>query len=417
MKENRVQKRKVGRRLRWAAVATLLGLIWAAPEARAGDLANIVKDLYDGDGILLADPPPGSPFPTHEPHFLASSLQGLDNLNQAIAANVGFFSFNSSVVGYRLDVETGEPIRITESLGPILSERATTLGHKKLDITFTYTRVEHTQFEGEDLDDLFLILEHEDVNGDGIKGPLGNPLEFELDEIRVDLDLKIRQDIYAFIFTYGLLEEVDVGIVIPFVTTEATATAFASLVDNSPNFPNPHVFDPTKDPPADKTGGTKSGIGDVILRGKWNFLRDDEKWPDAAVLAQFTFPSGDDDNLLGTGELFFQVLGVVSKTYGRFTPHLTLGHEVSSDHELNNVRYGAGTEISFGEKLTAAVDFLGRWEYDGDGIGDDRVDIGLGARWSFGPNAYLVGAVLFPINDDDGLQADVIWTLGVELTF
>ena len=63
-------------------VGLILFVVWAiaSPElASAGGLKDTVKDLYGGDGILLAPPPPGG-F-NHAPHFQAASLQGLDDLS------------------------------------------------------------------------------------------------------------------------------------------------------------------------------------------------------------------------------------------------------------------------------------------------------------------------------------------------
>ncbi len=124
----------------------MMTLMWESPSARAGSLKNVVKDLYGGNGIVLQPSPP--PFFSHAPHFTASSLQGLETLNTGLTSNLGFFAFNSTVAGFAFDIERGIPVRTTESLGPLLAERAPTLGAGKLNLAFAYTRLDFKRFQG-----------------------------------------------------------------------------------------------------------------------------------------------------------------------------------------------------------------------------------------------------------------------------
>jgi len=103
--------------------------------ADAADLKNAIRNLHGGQGILLEPLP--LPFPSQESRFQASSLQRLDQLNSQLTSAIGVPSFNSSVTGFTFDIECGVPVRTTESLGTLLTERATTLGARKLDLTFT----------------------------------------------------------------------------------------------------------------------------------------------------------------------------------------------------------------------------------------------------------------------------------------
>ena len=111
---------------------------WQPSNAGAGGVRDVVKDLYGGDGITLLDV--GGPF-SHSAHFTASASGGLDDLNTALISNVGGFAINSIVTGFTFDFERGVPVRTTESLGPFLGERATTLGAGKLNLALTYTRI------------------------------------------------------------------------------------------------------------------------------------------------------------------------------------------------------------------------------------------------------------------------------------
>jgi len=410
-------------RLKVVLMLLAVAAIGVSPKlAGAGGLQDTIKNLYGGDGILLAPPPPGG-F-SHAPHFQAASLQGLDRLSGALSSGLGVLALSSSVTGFTFDIERGVPVRTTESLGPLLAERAPTLGARKLNVAFSYTHLDFKRFEGSRLNDLTLTLGHDDSNADGRLGPPPPFFDFELDQIRVDLDLKIKQDVFAFFATYGLTRSWDVGVVLPIVRNRLRAVANATIIDNSPTT-NAHFFDtvPGSDQPRSTGGGEKTGIGDVIVRSKYNFLRNYESWPDLSVLGQIKLPTGDQDNLLGTGETNFLALLIASRSFGPgsetrwLTPHLNLGFEWSTRSEENNLRYIVGVDARVLPNLSLATDLLGRWRPQGNGIGDSILDIALGAKWN-PVGTFLVNAgVQLPLNRNEGLRANIIWMVGLEYTF
>jgi len=405
----------------------LMALCWTllagtAPIAQAGGLADVISDLYGGDGLRLSVI---SGF-GHDAHFTDATFAGLDNLGSALAAGVGQLSFNSPVAGYTLDLETGEPVPVTDSLGPLLGERATTLGEKRLNVGFTYTHVRYTHFEGSKLSNQALVFAHPDSNMDGRLGPPPAFTTFELDTVRVEINLEIEQEIYALFMNYGLSEDTDVGFIFPVVHTRVHADAFAVVDEAAPG--SPHLFDPSLNPPppgepffdgqASSNGGAATGVGDVVLRVKRNFVRDHETKPDMAIGGQVVLPTGDEDDLLGTGETRLQAMFIVSKPGDEITPHVNLGYDlVPGDPERNSVRYIAGFDTQLFEGVTGALGVLGRWEHDGDGIGDMPVDMAIGTKWELSDGAILNGNILLPLNKDDGLRAEIIWTVGFEKTF
>ena len=406
-----MRMRRKGWRVAILTVA-LLGLPAGLRVAEAQGLKDAVKSLYGGDGILLR--PTRPPFPSHAPHFTVTSLQGLDQLNQAISSNLGIVSLNSTASGFTLDIERGVPVRSTENLGPLLAERAPTLGAKKLNLGLFYTRADFKRLAGKDLDDLTLVFTHEDVNGDGT---LGTP-EFELDQIDVDLDVDLSQDIVALFATYGITNSWDVSAVIPIVHTRMHVTGIARIVRNSSISRFVHNFDPQGDQPVDTAGGDATGIGDILLRSKYHFYRSQSAWPDLAVAGQVKLPTGDEDDLLGTGETNFLGLLVASRTYGRFTPHVNAGYEATTgSSEENVVRYVVGADAALHPRLTLAADVLGRWAPERSGNGAHIVDFAVSTKWNVWRSLLLDAAVQVPINKDEGLRADFIWTVGVEYTF
>ncbi len=388
---------------------------WQPPSAGAGGVKDVVTDLYGGDGITLLDV--GGPF-SHSAHFTASASGGLEDLNTSLISNVGAFAFNSIVTGFTFDIERGVPVRTTESLGPLLGERAPTLGAGKLNLALTYTRIDFKRFEGTSLDDLQLTFLHDDVNGDGVRGPLGTPFDFETDQVQVDLDLKLELDVLALFATYGVTRTWDVGIVVPIIHSRARAVANATIIENAVVNPGLHQFDPVnQDAPRSKIDREKTGLGDVILRTKYNFLRKQPGWPDLAAIGQIKFATGDEEDLLGTGETNFLALLVASRDFDKFNSHVNLGYELTTDSERNNLRYVAGFDVQAHPRLTVAVETLGRWEPNGDNIGDHLVDLALGAKWNPFGSFVLGTSFLVPLNRDEGLRPNFAWTIGIEQTF
>src|SRR5215467_12083642 len=98
-----------------------IGLCGYSTVAAASGVKNVVKDLYGGNGILLAPTPP--PFPNHAPHFAADSQTALNDLSNTLTSNIGLFAFNSTSSGFTFDPERGIPLRTEDSLGPLLAER------------------------------------------------------------------------------------------------------------------------------------------------------------------------------------------------------------------------------------------------------------------------------------------------------
>lgn len=408
-----------------------------APSVEASDLKNTIRNIYGSQGILLEPSP--LPFFTQESRFQASSLQGLDQLNTQLTSAIGLPSFSSSVTGFTFDLERGIPIRTTESLGPLLTERATTLGARKLDVTLAYTRLNFTKLQGKDLDDLTVTFRRGDVNGNGIRDTDGL-FSFESDIIRARLKVDLDEDIIAFIATYGVTSVWDIGLLVPIIHVQLKARASAAIFDqfgrrggSTPVGDLPiHRFGPNSkckpaiSPPSStdtckaSKGGEETGVGDIILRTKYNFLRNaGGLTPDLAFLFEVKLPTGDEGRLLGTGGTNLGGLFIASKTYGRwFTPHVNVGYEINTkDLEQNSIRYAVGFDARLLSKLSFDADVIGRFKPAGNETGEHINDLSLGVKWN--PlSAWIVRTnIQIPLDKNSGLRADVIPTVGVEYLF
>lgn len=406
----------------WLLCASLL----LPTRAEADDLVDLLPSLYGGDGIVLGV---SGPF-DHSAHFTGISLAELSAFSDGITSSINFASLNSSVTGFTFDLELGVPVQTQESLGPLLGERASTLGARKLNVAFNYTRVDYDRFEGDKLSQLRLVFPHEDTfpgpDGDGVIGaPPGGGPDFEVDTIVVDVDIDLEQDVWALFGTYGLLPRLDVGIVVPIIHSSLRADAVGRIVESNNCCPGIHQFDPDPltDPPQDdprsSVRGSATGIGDVLLRAKYHLPHPDRAWmPETAVLFQIKTPSGDEDELLGTGDTRLTPMFIADHRFGPVSPHVNFGFEFVPGHSSRQAfKVLAGLDVRAHERVTLASDFLGRFEPDGDGIGDDLLDVSVGAKVNVWKSLLVVGNTVLPLNRNHGLRADVIWSLGLEYTF
>ena len=125
--------------------------------------------------------------------------------------------------------------------------------------------------------------------------------------------------------------------------------------------------------------GSATGIGDVVLRTKYNFLRAAATWMSLGV--DVRLPTGDADNLLGLGTTQGKFFFIASSNNQRFSPHVNIGFTVSGEGNRETLfqfeplgvsdefNYAGGVEIVAHPKLTLLADFLGRTLFD---AGDSR---------------------------------------------
>ena len=192
--------------------------------ARGGssNLEDAITDLYGGDGITLAPA-----VPSHEAHFTPTGLSELAQLQDSIRSSLVAFAPAPPVSSFTFDLEQGVFTRSTQTFGPLVSERAPTIGRLKVNVGASYTEAIYSQFEGTDLDNVELQFAHIDCCfGPGLSG-------FEQDQVGVNIDLEIEQRVAALRATLGLTDHWDIGLLVPYVWNRLEADAVGFVIDNS----------------------------------------------------------------------------------------------------------------------------------------------------------------------------------------
>ena len=303
-------------------VVLALAAIPAAATAQSFHLRDLLTDFLR-EGITLAPPPAG--FPSHEAHFIGEDspqFQAMQQFNGLIANQLSSFPLASSAGGfaYTYDPALGVFVRSTESFGPVYAERADTLGKGRFNLGLNYSHFTFDEINGLSLTDgdVRLVFTHQDVNHDR------TDLEpfFEGDLITTQLAMKITSNITAFVFSYGVTDRLDISTAIPIVNVSIDARADAASTGSrrASVAPGIHRFQNGGDTESFTRSGSASGVGDVVLRAKYR-LTPGTKYG-VALGVDTRLPTGDQDNLLGTGatQLLAYVIG--SFHFGSFSPHV-----------------------------------------------------------------------------------------------
>jgi hypothetical protein len=293
-----------------------------------------------------------------------------------------------------------------------------------------------TSINGTSLDDL---VNTPVVDGQVVSFPIvdaaGNPSSVVLADgrtttflpVQVHADLTVEAQILSPSITYGVTPDLDVNLTVPLLRTYLRAEVSSQVPDpRLPQFALP-AGDPNMQTLSTSGSETAVGVGDILLRAKYVLRRGTPA--DFAAALGLSLPSGDPEDLLGSGTTRVQPTLIASRVFAdRFEPLLNLGLDLNcNDVDRSAFRWAVGATAQILGPLTAAVVFLGRNEFEGqtDPIEtpffvqierNDIYDVSLGMRYlAFDALVATVNA-LVPLNDD-GLRADVIPTVQVEYQF
>jgi hypothetical protein len=374
----------------------------------------------------------------HGNHYNPDVVQGQDNLlaflGAALATSVGNVPTATATSGVTFRFEGGVPVAEEVSAGPIFAERAQTLGQGRLFVGANLTGVSFDEVRGLPTSGLELVFVHENV-GDAA---FGDPF-FEGDVIEVEADMELSVQVATLFATYGLLENVDLGVIVPLVNASLEGTSLATVrpVPGS----TVHAFGTQENPSSTATSSADAsavGIGDVGARLKVGLRRSPTLG--VALLGDVRLPTGDEEDFLGSGETTVRGLVIVSGRRGNFYPHLNAGFLVNgAENQPNAALATVGFDQLLTPWATLAVELITSWQV-GDGIefpqearfdvpagrvvdltnipdGEDHlIDLSVGAKFTTGSGLRVVTNAFLPVNSG-GLRPSLGWTVGLEYDF
>lgn len=423
----------------------------------------VVPQLYGTPGLIL-------PNPNHAAHFASSQTGFQIPLSVSVGTELSLVSVASPASGvlftYDATLHTLVP-STTESYGPILTERAETIGKHRIFVGATYQFFNFSSLDGIDLHHLPVVYSHAPFPIPGVCQSPGDPQcdaskpgfpAFEQEYITTQnrIDLKAHQ--ITFTGTFGLTQRIDISVDVPILDVGLGITSGASIVRVAPQ-PVPstdplyrttvdgfyHFFN-SNDPAGSldevvSNSKRATGVGDVVVRVKGTALNHERAR--VALGLDIRTPTGDEKNFLGSGAI--GVKPFVAASYaGRISPHMNLGYQYNGDSILagnlgtgslgklpNQFFYSGGVDFAVARRLTLAADLLGNRLsnsdrlrqssfVDVDGVPQpgiqqatlfqgpvNMIDISGGAKINLLRNLLLTGNIAFKANDA-GLRAKVI---------
>ena len=365
---------------------------------------------------------------------VTTGLDPIGGLDAAIASQASLFPLASPASGI---VYTTDPaLQITtasnESFGPVMFERGETLHRRKFFLAFTYQNFQFSNMDGINLKSIPAFFPGTSANGGTGYAETSNRI-----------DLKINQ--FAGYATYGITNRLDVSVAVPIL--EVKLAAVATCVGGYPA-PAPGgrcIVNGMGDTFAYRAqSGTASGIGDIILRGKFSVLQRERVRVAAAV--DVRLPTGDKLNFLGTGAAGVRPF-VAASLRGHIAPHADLGFQWNGNSNIasaqgpgisgklpNNLFYVVGADARVAKRLTLSGDYLGQRVFSAlrEGITTQSTSGFSGIytyTGSFNTNYATVGGKVNPVGnllltanvlfklDDNGLHNKPSPMVGISYVF
>lgn len=323
-------------------------------------LAFLIPNLYGPTGLTL-------PNPTHQAHFDSSFQRNFGPLNVAIASQLTSLPIPSPASGlvYSFDKALGVYTRSARSFGPILAERADTIGKDKFAVGFSNQSFTFDSMDSVPLNRVPSVFVH-------IPNP-ANPT-FAEDIITADnfVDLQIGQ--LTTFLTYGIHDRIDVSVAMPFISARLGVTSNATIRRiGTGGDTSIHAFGGSADGSQGQFSNTSSasGIGDIVARMKGNVIRG--SLVGLAVGVDVRVPTGDAYDFLGSGAPGIKPFAALSFTAGSFSPHVNFGYQWNGDSVLagsvingtkgrlpSQLLYAVGFDYGLTKRFTLAADILGQ---------------------------------------------------------
>jgi hypothetical protein len=348
--------------------------------------------------------------------------------NEAFATQIGQLPLATPASGFILILDkSGVLAPSQETLGPLVAERAETIGRHRAYLAFTFQRYVFNEIDGNNLGNLPILFYYPSQKNPQVITYTQNSISANVNQ-------------YVTYGTFGLTSRFDLSVAIPFlrvsmgVTSQGTeysttSPATASFVETIP--------------------GSASGIGDVVFAAKGTLLKKGKYG--IALGGELRVPSGDEQNFLGSGAVGLKPYVVFARR-GRFAPHLNLGYQWNGSSSLavdangkqgqlpGYFEYIGGADIGVSKRLTLAADFVGQHFFDAAQVTTPRVVAGFSvnnqpvmsimqANGSYNSNYLAFGLKANPWRylvlqanidvkvNDGGLRANVVPFFGISYSF
>jgi hypothetical protein len=235
-------------------------------------------------------------------------------LNELATVPVGT---SAAAFTYRLNTTLGTMERASSSFGAFYTDRSLTTGKGQSSFNLGLQVASFDRIDGRSLQNGSLVSIASQLEG------AAEPFDVET------VTLRIRTSTVTLIGTYGVTDRLDVSGAVPFVRL----TLRGQRIDT---YRGQESLQATG-------SGSAAGVGDVFVRAKYNLVQ--RGGSGVAVGAEARMPTGNSDNLLGTGEFAFKPRMIASFESDRVGVHGDVGWSLG----------GLSREITYAAALTAVA--------------------------------------------------------------
>jgi hypothetical protein len=406
--------------------------------------ATLFTNLFGPKGLVLDSEATLPGEQSHSAHFNSDFQSNFSQFGTALVSQLVTVPLPSPASGftYQLDPSTGVFQRSTSSFGPILAERAETIGAGHTSVGFAFQRSTFDSIEDIDLDAVPAVFTHDNAQLLGGRQDVVTTVN--------SINASVSQ--YTTFFTVGVTNRLDVSVALPIVATDVNVISDATVHRLGTTNPLTHFFRMADGAVGDRrlftARASAHGIGDLTVRLK-NSLR--KAGSGLAVGLDVRLPTGDEMELTGTGTTGLQPFAIWSSTFDRVSPHVNAGYQwngssvlagnpatgVSADFP-DQVTYVAGADVAVNPRVTFAFDVLGRYVIDAKRLTRETFHALDGQstfeniafetqsfselNGAFGLKANLFGRLLLNMNllfslDTRGLRDHVTPLIGIDYSF
>jgi hypothetical protein len=330
------------------------------------NLATLFTDLYGPEGLILdslATLPGEQP---HRAHFNSDFQFNFSQFGTALVGQIVSVPLPSPASGYtyQFDASLGVFQRTTQSFGPILAERADTIGARRVAVGFAFQRFTFDTVEGLDLRTVPAVFTHDNA---ALRGG-------REDVVTTTNTIEATTSQSTTFFTVGINDHFDISIALPIVTNSLRVVSDATIHRLGTTNELTHFFRQSDGEVGSRrlftAVGNASGLGDIVVRMKHSVRK--QASHGLAVGLDVRVPTGDEMNLLGSGAAGLRPFGIWSGTFQLVSPHANIGYRWNGSSVLagNPARgeaadfpdqwgYAVGADVSVNPRVTLAFDIVG----------------------------------------------------------
>ena len=376
-------------------------------------LATMFTDLFGPRGLVLDSLATLPGEQSHSAHFNSDFQFNFTQFGTALVSQLVSVPLPSPAGGFtfQFDPTLGVFKRTTESFGPILADRAETIGARHVSFGFAHQRFTYDTVEGLDLRSVPAVFTHDNAFLLGGRE--------DVVTTKNSIDAVVNQS--TMFLTLGVSDSLDVSVAVPIVQNHLKVVSEATIHRLGTTNPLTHFFRQQDGEIGEQriftAVGDASGVGDVLFRVKSTVAR--RRTSALAIGCNVRLPTGDEMNLLGSGAAGLQPFAVWSGTFGKFAPHVNGSYHWNgssvlagnpatgeSAHFPDQVTYAVGSELAAHSRLTLALDLLGVYTIDAQRLHAETFHA-LDGRSTF-PNIAFSRSSFNTLNGSIGVKADLI---------